>query len=149
MCIRDSFKVRPLQYQGDGLLAVCQGEGHASRGLEFAKALVARTLRVTEVRTALGDKWGLTVRAGVASGPTVLGVLGSHYKLECQAIGRTVNLASRLQGQAEPGQVCAALSTMQAAGLDTSSNSLEQAPLKGFPAPEQFARIALSARSFE
>jgi class 3 adenylate cyclase len=143
------YKVRPLQYQGDGLLAVCQGQGHAVRGLAFARALVARTLRVTEMRKALGDKWGLTVRAGVASGPTVLGVLGSHYKLEFQAIGRTVNLASRLQGQAEPGQVCAAWSTVEAAGLDTSSLRPEFAPLKGFPAPEKFARLALSVRDFE
>lgn len=143
------FKVRPLQYQGDGLLAVCQGEGHARRGLAFARALVAKTLRVTEVRKALGDKWGLTVRAGVASGPTVLGVLGSHYKLEFQAIGRTVNLASRLQGQAEPGQVCAAWSTVEGAGLDVSTLHAEHAPLKGFPAPEKFARIALSIREFE
>ncbi|CAG1772572.1 partial Adenylate cyclase 1, partial [uncultured bacterium] len=143
------FKVRPLQYQGDGLLAVCQGEDHAKRGLNFARALVAKTLRVTEVRKALGDKWGLTVRAGVASGPTVLGVLGSHYKLEFQAIGRTVNLASRIQGQAEPGQVCAAWDTVKAAGIDTSSVHEEQAPLKGFPAPEKFARLALSVRDFE
>jgi class 3 adenylate cyclase len=143
------FKVRPLQYQGDGLLAVCQGEGHASRGLGFARALVAKTLRVTEVRKALGDKWGLTVRAGVASGPTVLGVLGSHYKLEFQAIGRTVNLASRLQGQAEPGQVCAAWATVEAAGIDVSILKAEQAPLKGFNAPERFARLAPSARDFD
>lgn len=143
------FKVRPLQYQGDGLLAVCQGEGHAKRGLGFARALVAKTLRVTEVRKALGDKWGLTVRAGVASGPTVLGVLGSHYKLEFQAIGRTVNLASRLQGQAEPGQVCSSWATVVAAGLDVSIFTAEQAPLKGFNAPEKFVRLTPSARDFD
>lgn len=143
------FKVRPLQYQGDGLLAVCQGEGHAARGLAFARALVAKTLRVTEVRKALGDKWGLTVRAGVASGPTVLGVLGSHYKLEFQAIGRTVNLASRLQGQAEPGQVCATWATTGAAGSVPAGLVVEQAPLKGFNAPEKFVRMALSVRDFE
>ncbi len=140
------FRVRPLQYQGDGLLAVCQGEGHAARGLGFARAFVAKTLRVTQVRQALGDKWGLTVRAGVASGPTVLGVLGSHYKMEFQAIGRTVNLAARLQGQSEPGEVCAAVATAQAAAIDTSSMREESAALKGFGAPEAFFRLAISPK---
>ncbi len=138
------FRVRPLQHQGDGLLAVCQGADHARRGLAFARAFVARTLRVTRVREALGEKWGLTVRAGVASGPTVLGVLGSHYKMEFQAIGRTVNLASRLQGQAQPGQVTASLDCAKAAGLDLGGLVREQADLKGFSQPESFVRLQVT-----
>ncbi|NUO16140.1 MAG: adenylate/guanylate cyclase domain-containing protein, partial [Planctomycetaceae bacterium] len=92
----------------------------------------------------LGEKWGLTVRAGVASGPTVLGVLGSHYKMEFQAIGRTVNLASRLQGQAQPGQVTASLDCAKAAGLDLGGLAPEQAGLKGFSQPESFVRLRVT-----
>lgn len=95
-------RVRPLQHLGDGLLSVAQGEEHAARGLAFAEDLTERATRISQVRYALGEQLGLEVRAGVASGPVVLGRLGSLSKLEYLAIGRTTNLAARLQGVADP-----------------------------------------------
>ncbi|MBM4379290.1 MAG: adenylate/guanylate cyclase domain-containing protein [Deltaproteobacteria bacterium] len=138
------YRARPLQYLGDGLLAICQGDGHAARGLAFSRMLVARSLRASAVRKALGEDWGLMLRAGVASGTAVLGIIGSHHKLDFQAIGRSVNLSARLQGQAEPGEVVASRRCAEAAGVSVSGLAWEYAALKGFPEPEPFVRFSIS-----
>jgi class 3 adenylate cyclase len=123
-------RVRPLSCLGDGLLAICQGDDHRGRGLRFARDVVARAGRMTRVRRSLGNRWGLDLRGGVASGPVVMGVLGNHFKLEFAAIGLTTNLAARLQAQAKPGEVVCALDT---AGASAGEGTVEQLTLKGFP----------------
>lgn len=123
-------KVRPVSYLGDGLLAIAQGEGHALRGLRFATDLVARAGRASRARTACGERWGLELRAGVASGPVVLGVLGTALKQEFAVIGRTTNLAARLQSAAQPGEVVCELGAANA-GVDRAA--VEWLELKGFP----------------
>ncbi|MFO0661731.1 MAG: adenylate/guanylate cyclase domain-containing protein [Polyangiaceae bacterium] len=99
------FKVRPISCLGDALLAVAEGPDHEERGLSFAIDLVRRASRMTIVRRALGDRWGMDLRSGVASGPVVLGALGNLFKLEFAAIGLTTNLAARLQSSANVGEV--------------------------------------------
>ena len=37
------------------------------------------------------------------SGPVIMGALGTDLKVEIKAVGGTVNLASRMEGLAEPG----------------------------------------------
>lgn len=128
--------VRPLQYLGDGLLAVAQGPDHAARGRAFALDLVARCGRITRIRAGRGEPFGLTTRAGVATGTVVLGLVGSFAKLEHLAIGRTTNLAARLQGVAAPGQVVWALREGEPGLADA-----ERVRLKGFDAPVPIGRV--------
>jgi len=45
----------------------------------------------------------LKMRIGIYSGPVVLGTLGNDLRVEFTAVGDTVNLASRIEGLAEPG----------------------------------------------
>jgi class 3 adenylate cyclase len=122
-------QVSPLTYMGDGLLAIAQGDDHAKRGLAFARELVARTGRMSKVRRLLDSGWPIDLRAGVATGPVVLGSLGTLFKTDFAAIGVTTNLAARLQAQAQPGEVMAARTTIEQAGLDLPAESLK---LKGF-----------------
>ncbi|MEZ4320486.1 MAG: adenylate/guanylate cyclase domain-containing protein [Myxococcota bacterium] len=129
-------RVRPLQYMGDGLLAVAQGPDHEARGKAFAVELVARCGQLGRVRRARGEALMLTTRAGVASGPVVLGLVGSFAKLEHLAIGRTTNLAARLQGHAAPGEVVWLMD-----GADDRAAAAEHVPLKGFPAPVPIERV--------
>lgn len=104
---------RPLNYLGDGLLAHTSGPEHGRRGVAFACDFTARCHNVTRIRQALwGDeplplRFQMDVRCGVATGPVVLGTLGSLAKLAFTAIGMTSNRAARLQGQAEPNEVVA------------------------------------------
>jgi class 3 adenylate cyclase len=122
-------RVTPISYMGDGLLALCQGKDHEARGLAFARELVARAGRVTKVRRILGGGWPLDLRAGVASGPVVLGTLGTSFKIEFAAIGVATNLAARLQSKAEPGEVMCSAHTARAAKLDLPAETMS---LKGF-----------------
>jgi class 3 adenylate cyclase len=55
----------------------------------------------------------------------VLGMLGNGFKQEFAAIGRTTNLAARLQAQAEPDEIVAETS---------SAKATEHLELKGFDA---------------
>ncbi len=127
-----AHRLRPLAYLGDGLLAVARGDGHPRRARDFARDLVQRCARVSLVRRALSEAWGLDCRAGVATGPVVMGPLGTHLKTEWTVIGRTANLAARLQGAAKPGEV---VSSGDPALDSGPAGAPETVSLKGFPAP--------------
>jgi class 3 adenylate cyclase/tetratricopeptide (TPR) repeat protein len=132
-------RVRPLAYLGDGLLAICEGEAHEQRGANCALDLLRRAARLSVARRAAGERWGLDLRAGVASGFVVLGPLGNQIKLDFTAIGMPVNLAARLQGAAEPGQVLIEEKTAIAAGLEHPER--EELTLKGVAGSTRAVRV--------
>ncbi|MAJ28186.1 hypothetical protein CBD41_02040 [bacterium TMED181] len=134
-------QVRPLQHLGDGLLATCQGENHEARGLQFAIDLVGRTSLASRVRRQLGESWGLDLRAGVNSGPVVFGMLGSSFKQEWLAIGKTTNLAARLQSKGEIGEVVTLPEIAQRVGFEATDSILKSYDMKGFSEPVPVLRI--------
>jgi class 3 adenylate cyclase len=137
----EKHHVRPIQHLGDGLLAVAQGQGHALRGIGFARDFVARMEGIGRVRRALGETWAPALRAGVASGTVVLGLLGGSGKQEYLAIGRATNLAARLQAEAHPGEVMGMEATCRTAGVDDVA---ERFTLKGFDNAVPAVRIVVA-----
>lgn len=70
---------------------------HAVRAVEAALAMADR---LQQFKAELGeDGAGFDVGIGIHTGPAVVGFLGSSQRLDYTAIGDTVNLASRIEGQ--------------------------------------------------
>jgi class 3 adenylate cyclase/tetratricopeptide (TPR) repeat protein len=101
------FEGTVAQLQGDGLLALFGApiahEDHANRairaGLSIQEGLI-------EFRTELAEREiDFRVRIGVHSGLVVFGRIGTDLEFTFQAVGDTVNTASRVQGLAEPGSI--------------------------------------------
>ena len=73
---------------------------HAARALRAARELLAAVARVNDSWASRGlPKLGM--RVGIATGPAVVGNVGSHTKFNYTVMGDTVNLASRVEGAAK------------------------------------------------
>jgi adenylate cyclase len=94
-------------------------------------------LATIEVGRRTGDVGLPPAHAGVAAGPVIFQD-GDYY-------GRTVNLASRLAGAAEPGQTLVDAEVVRLAGDrdDLGFTSIGEVTLKGMSAPiEAFEAVA-------
>ena len=107
--IADRHGLEKIKTIGDAYMAVA---GAPVPVADHAEAAVAMALDMMaeagEFRWPSGDR--IVVRCGVATGPAVAGVIG-HRKFAYDLWGDTVNLASRLEERAEPGQVLVSEST--------------------------------------
>lgn len=100
------------KYIGDGLMAVFGAPfsrgNHAIQAVETA----------LQMQNALGDwikgrpsKERFQIRIGINTGSVVAGNIGSPQRMEYTVLGDTVNVASRLEKSAEPGQILTSDST--------------------------------------
>jgi class 3 adenylate cyclase len=117
----------PVQLAGDAVMAVFGAPkpqaDHASRACRAALAILDRT----EV-LAIGPDPGPRFHIGVNSGPALVGNIGSEEYRNFTAIGDTTNLAARLQGVANPGEVV--IGPVTAANLDGRFNVTSLGPVK-------------------
>jgi class 3 adenylate cyclase len=95
-----------LKFLGDGVLAAFGV--HLQRDDDAARAAAA-ALEIRDTLAALQEQVPVEERVGVSIGMhygrVVSGNVGHENRLDFTIIGDTVNLASRLQGLAEPGQI--------------------------------------------
>ena len=125
---------------GDGVMAlfipVIAGENHRLRAIEAGRRVI-RTVEESDL-----PRQGVRVGAGVQSGTTFVGVLGSGEKLDFSALGDVVNTAARLGGMAGPGELLVSADAWRAAGLLDQGLESRQLPIAG--RAEELDIIALS-----
>ena len=99
-------------YLGDGFMGLVRGADHAARGVTAGLALAAALKEFNRPREVFGLP-PLAARVGVSTGEVVLGNVGTYDKMDFTALGTTVNLAARLQTEAEPGWPCVSEATYE------------------------------------
>ncbi len=100
-------------YLGDGFMGLVRGPDHAARGVTAALDLAAALKEFNRPREVFGLP-PLLARVGVSTGEVVLGNVGTYDKMDFTALGTVVNLAARLQTEAEPGSPCVCPATHEA-----------------------------------
>jgi class 3 adenylate cyclase len=122
------------KFIGDSMMALFSAprtqDDHAERALLCAEDLH----RFVEASTpAWQEKYGFTVRLaiGIAAGEALVGNLGSEVRMEYTAIGDVVNVASRLEAIAAPGQTLTTREVANLAGGSFSFQPHDSHPLRG------------------
>jgi len=93
---------------GDGVLALFGApialEDAPQRAIRSAMAIHKELAKFSEKkRQDIVNIQSLKMRVGIHAGPVVVGTLGNDLRVEFKAVGDTVNLASRMEGLAQPG----------------------------------------------
>jgi len=103
-------------YLGDGFMALVLDRDHprehARRGVNAALDLTEALREFNRPRKVL-ELPPLNARIGLSTGEVFLGNVGTYDKMDYTALGTTVNLAARLQSEADPGQPCISQGTYE------------------------------------
>ena len=120
------------RYFGDGVLCYFGWpRAHENSAEESVRAGLAVTEAVAALQTAAKEP--LAARVGIATGLVVVGdIIGEGAAEEEAVVGETPNLAARLQGLAEPGQVVVSETTRRLVDGAFTTASLGAVELKGF-----------------
>ena len=126
------------KYIGDGMLAffgdpIAQVD-HAERAVRSAMGMQRK---VAELRSHWEVAGGMpiAIRIGINTGEVVAGNMGSARRLDYTVIGSNVNLASRLESGARPGQILVSKATRDALPPSLVLQPAGAISAKGFSEP--------------
>jgi adenylate cyclase len=132
------------KFQGDAVMAVFGAPDplpdHARRALDCAIAMQRRQAELN------AQGWGsdtvptLDIGVGINTGQVIAGAVGGGGRLEYTVIGDAVNVASRLQSEANGGEIVASASTMSSCA-DVSVEPMGARTVKGREEPVEVFRV--------
>ncbi len=132
------------QLQGDAMLAFFGApvahEDDPDRAIRAALDMVAETDEFArQLKAARGIDF--RIRAGINTGPVIVGNVGSDLRYEYTALGDAVNVAARVQTAAEPGTVVVSANTQRFVTDAFDFDDLGAVELKGKAEPVQLYRV--------
>ena len=117
--IVDSWKGNILEFVGDAMVCVfgapLENEDAARSAVYSAVAMQRRMTKVNEWNRAEGYP-SIQMGIGIHTGEAIVGCIGSEARMKYDAIGRNMNLASRVEGFAAGGQILVTDEALIAAG---------------------------------
>ncbi len=133
-----------LKFTGDGLIAVYGAPlEHPTPVLNAVKTALEMQNRLDRlnIQRQKDGKQALLMRIGINTGDAVLGDIGSEKRREYTAIGDTVNVAQRTEGQCEPGCVAITQLTYQEVKEHIVVEPMGMRSLKGKKQPVMLYRV--------
>jgi len=128
-------------YIGDGLMVVFgapmweEESVHAWEAVQAAFAMRTRAQELADTIRQRGIPADLGIRVGVNTGHCTVGVFGSDILRAYKVVGFAVNVAARLQSEAEPGTVLAGFRTYALVRDRVKAEQREPLTLKGAARP--------------
>jgi len=137
---------------GDGILALFGApialEDAPQRAIRSALAIHREIAKFSDKLRQEGQGIpALKMRIGIHTGPVVVGTLGNNLRVEFKAVGDTVNLASRMEGLAEPGATYVTGDTFKLTEGLFRFEALGKKEIKGKEEPIQVYRAIASSTS--
>lgn len=132
------------KFMGDSLMAMWGAPEARDDHAVGAVACAEDMLRFLETGAATWrQRFGVDVRLaiGVNSGECVVGNIGSSSRMEYTAIGDVVNVASRLETMARPGQILISQATRDAIASAFDVQDLGAQPLAGRREPVRIFEV--------
>jgi adenylate cyclase len=121
------------KFMGDAVLALWNTpdlqEDHPLRAVRAAEAILRRA--VESHKNFPEALHHLRFRIGIATGPAIIGNVGTSELFNYTAIGDTVNLAQRLQVAAEPGQILLHKATYDIVAAQVNAIALDPISVRG------------------
>jgi len=134
------------KFQGDAVMAIFGAPDplpdHARRALRCAIAMQRRQDELNAQGWGTDEVPTLGVGVGLNTGTVIAGAIGGGGRLEYTVIGDAVNVAQRLQSEAEAGEIVAAATTMGAAP-DIPCESIGPRKVKGREEPVEVFRVVV------
>ena len=133
------------QLQGDALLAFFGAPvAHEDDPERAVRAGLDMISAVDEYAAQLKRTHGIDfrIRAGINTGPVIVGNVGSDLRYEYTALGDAVNVAARVQTAAQPGQVLISAMTQRFVATTFDFEDLGDVEVKGKSEPVHLYRVA-------
>jgi class 3 adenylate cyclase len=125
------------RFIGDGLMVIFNDPlpcpDAAQRAVRMAVAMRGRVAQLAEEWSRRGYQLGLGI--GISQGHATIGQIGFEGRSDYTAIGSVTNLAARLCGEAEPGQILISQRVYAATEDVVVADSIGELALRGFLQP--------------
>jgi len=130
---------------GDGIMALFGApialEDAPQRAIRSALAIHREVNKFSDQLKSEKRMPAIKMRVGIHTGPVVVGTLGNDLRVEFKAVGDTVNLASRMEGLAEPGTTYVTEDTFKLTEGFFRFEALGERQVKGKEEPVKVYRV--------
>jgi class 3 adenylate cyclase/tetratricopeptide (TPR) repeat protein len=140
------------EFTGDGIMALFGApialEDAPQRAIRASLAIHQEVVQFNErMRREKPGHTPLRMRAGIHTGPVVVGTVGNDLRVTFTSIGDTVNLASRMETLAEPGSTCVSEDTFKLTEGLFRFEGLGEKEIKGKEKPTCVYRVIAPSTS--
>ena len=132
------------KHMGDGMMVVFGTPVvYADDAVRAVRAAIEMQQQAREIDHYLKKQNGLRLKTGIgiSTGMVFSGVIGSLRKKEFSSIGEAVNIAARLQGLAQRGEIIISASTNRQIEAAVKSEALGPVSVKGIDTPISVYRV--------